>query len=257
VTERERIFGNRELLEIDLNDGEQNKTFDVISRHFGEMPFSDEHDGHHRYYYENPSYGFSDACVYWGILATHKPTRLIEIGSGYSSALALDAIEHLNIGTRCTFIDPYPELALKVTAPLRADHEILGKQVQHIDPTLVAELQENDILFIDSSHVVKTGSDVHFELTELLPRLRPGVIVHFHDVFYPFEYPDKWITRDNKSWNELYFLHAFMLFNSSFKIIYFNDYFRRRHQDKISSLPDKVSARILLSAGGGLWIRRA
>ncbi len=105
--------------------------------------------------------------------------------------------------------------------------------------------------------IVKTGSDVHFELTELLPRLRSGVIVHFHDFFHPFEYPRSWIIDQNHSWNEIYFVQAFLMFNQSFEVMYFNDFFAKRCYDNVKRLfPKDISSRIRLNPGGGLWLRR-
>ena len=124
-------------------------------------------------------------------------------------------------------------------------------------PAWLKSLVKTTHPLIDSSHIVKTGSDVHFELTELLPRLRRGVVVHFHDVFYPFEYPEKWVLEDNNSWNEIYYLQTFLMHNDAFEIIYFNDYFSKVHGDTIlASLPPDVSALVRLNPGGGLWLRR-
>ena len=89
------------------------------------------------------------------------------------------------------------------------------------------ELNEGDILFIDSTHVLRTGSDVCFELFEVLPRLAPGVLVHFHDIFWPFEYPRAWVVDENRSWNELYAIRAFLMNNSDWHIIFFNHYFAK------------------------------
>lgn len=256
AADRARIFGPRALLGVDLNDEVQQRTFAALSAHVGSMPFGEEAGQGRRYHYRNTSFGFGDAAVYWGMLNDLRPRRLIEIGSGYTSALALDAIEVLGLDTRCTFVDPHPELALRVAAPIGSPHEMIRQPVQRMDPALVGELGANDILFIDSSHVAKTGSDVHFEITELLPRLSPGAIVHFHDVFYPFEYPEAWTREDNKSWNELYLIHAWLMFNEAFEVIYFNHYFCAIHPDLVERLEGKIARRMLLNPGGGLWLRR-
>lgn len=185
-----------------------------------------------------------------------KPRKIIEVGSGFSSALALDTIDILGLTTVCTFIDPYPKVAEHVTAPLREPHHIIPKRIQDLDPDTVAALDPGDLLFIDSSHVLKTGSDVHFELTELLPRLRSGVWVHFHDIFRNFEYPENWILERNHSWNELYGIHVFLMFNNAFRIEYFNHYVGKTCKAQIQEyLPDQV-ARIVSNPGGGLWLRR-
>ena len=121
---------------------------------------------------------------------------------------------------------------------------------------LIDELQAGDLLFIDSSHIVKTGSDVHFELTEILPRLAPGVVVHFHDMFYPFEYPQRWVSQENHSWNETYFLHAFLMFNPAFRIEFWNHYVATQMRDEVLRLSPGPGKRFLINPGGGLWLRR-
>ena len=215
-----------------------------MAEHFASLPFSEEADGRHRYNYNNTSYSFGDACIYWAMIAKLRPQMIVEIGSGYTSALALDAIDHFGLGTKCTFIDPYPELLRKVAAPIGAHHALRDIRVQSVDLTIVEELQDNDILFIDSSHVVKTGSDVHFELFAILPRLKRGTVVHFHDIFYPFEYPEEWVMKENLSWNELYFVQAFLMYNNDFEMLYFNDYVRKVHRDHvIKSVAPEISSR--------------
>lgn len=252
----DRIFAQRQPLGVALNTARQVETFHAVARHFPTLPFGDHPDGKHHYHYGNTSYGFGDACIYWGMLGHFRPSCIFEIGSGFTSALALDAITYFGLNTRCLFIDPYPELVKKVIGELDERKVVIPLQIQDIDPDCVVSLQSGDILFIDSSHVVKTGSDVCFELAELLPRLSPGVIVHFHDMFYPFEYPHKWVVEDNKSWNEVYFLHAFLQYNSEFEIIFYNDYFAKTHADLIHAATPDNSTRILLNPGGGLWLRR-
>jgi hypothetical protein len=254
--DRGRIFAPRELLAIDLRDREQLVLLQRLSRFFDTIPFADARTPPYRYFYANGSYGYGDAVVYWAMLNLLRPNRIVEIGSGYSSAMALDAIDVLGLPTACTFIDPYPEVAQKATAPLAPPHRILPQRIQDIDVDEIASLGTNDLLFIDSSHVLKAGSDVHFELTELLPRLRPGVLVHFHDAFSNFEYPEPWVAKQNRGWNELYALHAFLLFNSAFHIEYFNHHLARKYPDEIRSMLPSCADRILLNPGGGLWLRR-
>jgi hypothetical protein len=253
---RHRVFGERALLGVDLNVEGQVTIFNLLKELIPEIPFSDQPDGRFRYHYQNTSYGFGDAAIYWAMLGVFRPERIIEIGSGYTSGLALDAIDYFKLTTQCTFVDPYPALLNKVASPLGDKHTVIAAGVQTIDPELVRSLQANDILFIDSSHVVKAGSDVHFELTELLPRLRTGVIIHFHDVFFPFEYPEMWLVNDRKSWNELYFLNTFLMFNYDFEIIHFNHHFILSNPGQYESLPAEMRRRIKLNPGGGLWLRR-
>jgi hypothetical protein len=118
-----------------------------------------------------------------------------------------------------------------------------------LDPFLA--LERNDILFIDSSHVVKIGSDVNFLLGEVLPRLRPGVYVHVHDIFYPFEYPEAWIA-EGRVWGEAYALKAFLTFNATFEIVLFNTYLERFHRE----IFEREMPLCLRNEGGSIWLRR-
>ena len=251
-----RLFSRHTPAGVDMNAQVQKEFFQILVQHSAGLPFSDEKTDGRRYYYNNTSYAFGDAFGYWGMLGHFRPSRIIEIGSGFTSALALDAIDVLGLNTLCTFIDPYPDLLLSVAAPLAERHRVIADRVQAVDPAFVQSLNMGDVLFIDSSHVVKTASDVHFELTELLPRLASGVVVHFHDVFDSFEYPKSWVIEAKQSWNEVYFLQAFLMNNKEFEIIYFNDYFAKEFSDDFGCLPPVVSRRVRLNPGGGLWLRK-
>ena len=251
-----RLFLRHAPPGVDMNVLVQKDIFKFLVHHSRCLPFSEEKREGLRYYYNNTSYAFGDAFGYWGMLAHLRPSRIIEIGSGFTSALALDGIDLLGLTTTCTFIDPFPDLLLRVAAPLAARHRVIADRVQSVPPTLVESLAAGDILFIDSSHVVKTGSDVHFELTELLPRLAPGVVVHFHDVFDSFEYPKPWVVEAKQSWNEIYFLHVFLMNNKNFEIIYFNDFYAKEFAADFGAIPLAMSRRIHLNPGGGLWLRR-
>jgi Methyltransferase domain len=242
---------------VDMREAEQTELFERLAVYFDAIPFGDEKSAKFRYYYKNPSYGFHDGLIYWAILNHFKPNKIIEIGSGFSSALAVDAIEFLQLPTTATFIDPYPEVAQSATAPLPPRHDILPMRVQDVELSIMDQLQDGDILFIDSSHVVKTGSDVQFEITQILPRLKPGVMVHFHDIFYPFEYGAPWVLDRNHSWNEIYFMHAFLMYNSTFQIMLFNDFMSRCVTEKARRLAPMQIQRFLGARPGSLWLRRA
>lgn len=116
------------------------------------------------------------------------------------------------------------------------------------------KLKENDILFIDSSHVLKTGSDVQYEYLEILPRLNKGVLVHFHDIFLPAEYPQKWILEDHKFWNEQYLLQAFLAFNDSFEILWAGSYMHLNHPDKLEQFFKSYNKNKRWP--GSFWVRK-
>jgi hypothetical protein len=211
-------------------------------------------DPSRRYRVRSASYDIGDATIYVCMLRHLRPARLIEVGSGSSSAVALDTFDQFFAKRpRASFIDPYPGFVRSLLTPHDKDTvEIIATGVQDLPPNYFDDLQPNDILFIDSTHIVKTGSDVVYELFDVLPRLRSGVVVHFHDVFYPFEYPREWGLVRNYSWNELYALRAFLMGNHDWEIMFFNDYFVRTERARV----ERDAPEILMNPGGGLWLRR-
>ncbi|MBF0510802.1 MAG: class I SAM-dependent methyltransferase, partial [Candidatus Omnitrophica bacterium] len=120
-----------------------------------------------------------------------------------------------------------------------------------VDVSFFDELGENDILFVDSSHVSKTGSDVNHILFNILPKLNKGVLIHFHDIFYPFEYPKPWVL-EGRCWNEDYLLRAFLSYNNSFEIVVFNTFLEHFHEDWFKeNMP-----LCLKNKGGSIWLRK-
>jgi hypothetical protein len=152
-----------------------------------------------------------------------------------------------------SFIEPYPDrLRGLLTEEERGTVHLLQAKVQDVPVSTFEALEDGDLLFIDSTHIVKSGSDVCFELFEVLPRLRRGVTVHFHDIFFPFEYPPDWALDQNRSWNEAHALRAFLIGNDDFEVVFFNDFFRRRFPQEASD-PALVFGR---NSGGSLWLRK-
>ena len=217
-------------------------------------PFTPEPGGHSRYYYGDGRYPKGDAIILMSMINTFRPKHVIEIGSGFSTAAMLDTADLLDLrDLRLTCIDPY---ASRLRSLMRSeDHQrvtIHEKTVQSVTENMFADLDSNDILFIDSSHVLKTGSDVHFELFSILPTLKSGVLIHFHDIQFPFEYPKEWVFKNRWSWNEIYAVRAFLMYNDQFKIEFFTDYFIRSCPEVIRAIfPDSKSF-----IGGSLWLRR-
>lgn len=152
-----------------------------------------------------------DAAVYYALIRHLKPARIIEVGGGYSTRIAHHALTRNQSG-RLTCIEPFPEARL-LEANLNI--ELIQQPVEQIDVEFFAALDANDILFIDSSHTVKFG-DVCFEFLEVLPRLKPGVWIHVHDIFFPHDYPAEWLLNQRLALNEQYLLEAFLAFNTSF-----------------------------------------
>ena len=217
-------------------------------------PFSEDDDGKNRYYYDNGSFPYGDAMTLRAMIAHFKPSNVIEVGSGFSSACMLDAVDHAGLSDfAMTCIDPDAD---RLRSRLREDDhsrvEIIEGLVQDVPVSTFSKLNENDILFIDSTHVLKTASDVHYELFSVLPSLNKGVLIHFHDIQYPFEYPPQWLFEDNRSWNEIYALRAFLSFNSEFEVVFWNSLFaHRRHE-----LVQQTNPLFLKNPGSSIWLRR-
>jgi hypothetical protein len=179
-----------------------------------------------------------------------QPKKIIEIGSGFSSAVMLDTNElFFENKIKLTFIEPYASRLLSLmTESDKKSVTIIQSDVQLVGLEIFKKLQADDILFVDSTHVAKTGSDVLYILFKILPSLQSGVIIHFHDVFYPFEYPQKWVF-DERSWNEDYFLKAFLMYNDKFEIVLFSDYLHRLHKEAFEKMPLSYN-----DTGGNFWV---
>lgn len=217
------------------------------------LPLPDAQVPSQRYHLQNTMYGIGDAAILSRIIHYLNPARIIEVGSGFSSAVILDTLDMLRLDSHCTFIEPY---TARLNSILRHEDgqrvNIIESNVQDVDLDVFAKLGHNDILFLDTTHISKTGSDVNFEIFEVLPRLSPGVIVHFHDIFDKFEYPNQWIYQENRSWNEIYVLRAFLMYNREFDVIYANDAFAKSRRTVVQELCPEL----LRNAGGGLWLRK-
>lgn len=218
-----------------------------------EMPFTHSASAPFRYRFDNDAYSWMDASVLYCMLRKYRPKRLVEIGSGWSSACTIDTLERFLPGhCEVTFIEPHPQLLSELVGHSSERIKLYDCPVQEVDLSVFSTLEDGDFLFIDSTHVVKTGSDVCYEMFEVLPTLKPGVHVHFHDVFWPFEYPRSWAVEENKSWNEIYLLRAFLQENDRWRITFFNDFFAKHSGDLITSIyPD-----LLRNTGGALWLQK-
>lgn len=233
---KQRIFGDHSVKDINLNVEAQFQLVQSFKPYYDEMPFIFDDTKKHslRYKSKNAMYRFSDVIFLHAFIRHYRPKKIIEVGSGHSSAVMLDTNEHFfNKAMRLTFIEPYPgERLLKVLRPEdRLCSSIYERFVQNIDITFFHTLDANDILFIDSSHVSKVGSDVNYLIFEVFPELKPGVLIHVHDIFYPFELPQEWILRYKCFWNEVYLLRAFLMNNHDYEILMFNSLLQKQNKD--------------------------
>lgn len=254
--DEEAIFASPpELAGIDLNEREQLLLFDSLKQYYPDIPFTPQPQEGLRYFYENDYYGYSDAIILHCMIRHARPRRIVEVGSGYSSCVMLDTSEHFFAGSiECVFIDPYPErlLGLVKEGDLAGDGmkaRLVRKRVQEVEPGVFETLERGDILFIDSSHVSKTGSDVNHIFFRILPRVASGVYIHFHDIFYPLEYPRE-LVYGRFFWNEIYLLRAFLQYNERFKIVFFNTYLEQLYESRFAA----EMPLCLRNPGGSLWL---
>ena len=185
--------------------------------------------------FKNDYFNGLDAAVFYSLIRHLRPRRVIEIGSGYSTRFAHKALTRNADGGRLTCIEPHPEERLN---GLRLSVEVIQKRVEEIDVDFFSCLEANDILFIDSSHTVKFGSDVCYEFLEVLPTLRPGVWVHVHDIFFPHDYPAEWLLKRRLALNEQYLLEAFLSFNREFQVALANHWLTLDHSSAARELWD-------------------
>ena len=244
--------GEEDWAHVNLHRSEQRAYFDDLLGRFPFLPFPGQPAGGYRYFTENEWFCPADAFTLSGILRREKPRRIVEVGCGYSSAVMLDTLEQTGQPADLTFIEPYPDrLNALLTADNRDHCSILVEPVQTVALSVFDQLEAQDVLFIDSSHVAKVGSDVAFLFLRVLPRLKRGVFIHIHDIFYPFSYPVRWI-REGRAWNESLFLRMFLINNPAFEVVAFNSFasyaFPELFREKFPAFLD--------SEGASLWLRK-
>jgi predicted O-methyltransferase YrrM len=214
-----------------------------------EEDVSQEYD----FFTRNSQFSWLDARAAFVLMRKWNPARVIEVGSGFSSLLMAD-VNRRFLGEKCqlTCIEPCPRSFLKQGVP--GISKLIEEKVQHVPLEIFEVLESGDILFIDSSHVSKTGSDVNHLYFEVLPRLKPGVKVHIHDIFLPNEYLKDWVLKEHSSWNEQYLLRALLMYSSAFHVVFGCSY-------AFALMPDKVKTALSLSKGhafgdGSFWIEK-
>jgi Methyltransferase domain len=240
------------LVGVDMNDSTQ---LELLRKHFPK--FRNEYErfstkptnGASRFHLNNGFFDGTDALVAYCMVRHFQPRLIIEVGSGYSS-LVMGEAGARNDACPLICVEPFPSDFLSKGFP--GLKSLVTKKVQEIDLDFFSQLQSGDVLFIDSSHTAKIGGDVNYLFLEVLPRLKPGVIVHVHDIFLPFEYRRDWVLDEFRFWTEQYVLQAFLLFNSEFQVLMANSYLNHYYPEDLKaafpSLPDW--------GGGSFWMRR-
>ena len=206
------------------------------------------------FYLGNVAFEAVDAEMLFGLIRLLKPRRMYEIGSGFSTLLTADALRRNRVdGYSCRFIAIDPDASAELEAKLPRDVALWRVPVQEVSLDEFESLCENDILFIDSSHVCKIGSDVQFLFLEVLPRLRPGVVVHIHDIFMPVEYPKQWVLDEHRFWNEQYLLQTFLSFNATFEVLWAGQWMHIKYPDLLMKAFPSYKAGV---SAGSFWFRR-
>jgi len=254
------IFSKKSKMNgIDFRELEQLDLLHELGSKYGQEcdwpiePTSNEEE----FYLKNSSFSFGCASALHTMIRNFKPKNIIEIGSGYSSRVISGALDlNINEGHDCNYliIDPYPNEIIK--NKLKHVSEITDKRVELVSPAIFDCLGENDILFIDSGHTVRTGSDVNFLILDIIPLLAKGVIIHFHDICLPYEYPEIYFTNAafRMFWTEAYLLQSFLAFNNSFEVLLAMNYLQTDHMDKFEQAFQKSKSNFLKS--GSFWIKK-
>jgi predicted O-methyltransferase YrrM len=241
------------LVDVDLRRDEQLKLLRTFAQHYRELPFEEATRSDCRYHFQQNWFCHTDAIILYSFIRHFDPKRIIEIGSGYSSAVMLDTLDRFpNHNLSVTFVEPYPDrLKSLIDVDANPRTKLFASTVQDVDREVFESLKPGDLLFVDSSHVMKYGSDLQMILFEILPTLEVGTHVHFHDIFYPFEYPSDWMTI-GVFWNECYLLRAFLAYNAAWQITFFNHYANLEFADYI----EENMPLCRKNFGGSLYIQR-
>jgi predicted O-methyltransferase YrrM len=252
----DRIFGSSPpaLRDVDVNSTGQLEVLEALVPLHDRSLYLDPNafaSDRLRYRPDNSMFGRGSAIGLELMLRHLNPKRVVEVGSGYSSAVMLDTADDLGRPSfELTFIEPYPDRLYGLLKPGdRQRVDIRVSKLEDVPESVFEALQPGDVLFVDSSHVMKTGSDVHRLLFDLLPALANGVVIHFHDVLYPFEYPKRWV-EEGRAWNEAYALRAFLAYNRSFEIYFWASYLYQHEAEAFRRLPGAFAD------GSSLWIRK-
>lgn len=253
--------GEIELVGVDLNpEGQLNLLKRVFPQFSQECNFPYEPTSTpFEYYTHNRVFGFLSAAVLHCMVRHFAPKTIIEVGSGYSTLVSARAVLHNQAeGKTCKLIsiEPYPDKVLMEGFPGLS--ELIPRKVEEMNLNFFNQLEEGDILFIDSSHVVRIGGDIVYLYLEVLPRLKKGVVIHIHDIFFPKHYPKDWVTEKLRFWSEQYLLQAFLTYNRSFEVLWCASYINRKYPQKLKvtfPLPQGYTANDYYSSSS-FWMRK-
>jgi len=202
----------------------------------------------------NPGLSTVDSINLFCMIRHNKPKKIVEIGSGYSTKIILFAIsknETDGFPCKLTAIEPYPKkFLIDLNLP---NFKLIKEKIQNIDHNLVSD---TEMLFIDSTHVSKFQSDVNTEIFEIIPTLKIGTLIHWHDIMIPGDYPEKWIKHGNKFWNESYLVYAFMLYNDSFEVVWGSRFIQMHYPSLINEYYNDINLNDANEQLSSFWIKR-
>lgn len=250
---RDRLFDRKRVpAAITLRDEEQWARLLRVSDAVEALALDADGVAGGRYRFDNPMFDRGDAVALAGMLLLEAPRQFLEIGSGWSTAIALDVRDQYLPDLAVTCIEPNPQRLIDATGlPAESGITLFGQPLEEVDPGVFARLRSGDVLFVDSTHVVKVGSDVTTVIFDVLPSLPDGVLVHFHDVPWPFEYWEEWVL-DGWGWTEAYLLHAFLMFNDAFEIVLWPNMLQRLDPARYDRAVPAADG----GSGGSIWLRR-
>ena len=259
IRERQEIWNKSSLAGIDFNTTGQLYLLENIFPNFkSELNFTtDKTKNPHEFYLINPGFGLIDAGVLHCMIRQFKPKKIIEIGAGNSTLVSARASlfnKENGVDTQLISIEPYPKQYL--SDGFDGLKKLIVKKVENIGVDFFDQLEDRDILFIDSSHVLRVGNDVYSLFLEVLPRLKKGVIVHIHDIFLPYNYPNYWVLNKLAFMTEQYILQAFLSCNKAFEVLYANYFMSKEFPQKTNSVFIKPDGYTEENHGGSFWIRR-
>lgn len=241
-----------ELPAIHMDDRAQLEFLDHLKPYYAKLPFRGGPVEGLLYQFDNPNFAYADGIILFCVLNYLRPQKLVEIGSGFSTCAILDTNRtFLNSRTQVISIEPHAKLLRSLIAKSHDPLTIIESKLQNTDLEVFEELGAGDILFVDSTHISKAGSDVNYIIFDILPRIKSGVIIHIHDIYLAYEYPDEWL-REGRAWNESYVLRAFLEYNERFRILLFLSYMQNAYEEWFrQNMPDT-----LLGKGGSFWMEK-
>jgi hypothetical protein len=253
---------NTKFLNLDFNEESHKSILNEINNYlvnfdkeFGHLNVL-ERRNNLQYTLLNGAFEWMDARLLHYFLQKHKPKKIIEVGSGNSTLLTYNTKQMFNLDLDIICIEPYPSDYLKKLNNT-GKITLIEKCLEDVDVNIFTTLTSNDILFIDSSHVAKLDSDVMFYFTKIFPLLNKGVLIHIHDIFFPYDYPLEWL-KEGRFWNEQYLLYVFLQYNTKFKIKFCNSYSGYKYHNELKIIQhdtyEKKTTGCDTFSGGSIWL---